>query len=87
MVESFFGGSGGSGSSGGHGGDRNWNLSTIFSMKDISEKTRAHLARVYQTLFCGVGTCALGMYINMHIVLQGFFFMLLFMVGISYIIY
>jgi FtsH-binding integral membrane protein len=56
-------------------------------MGDISEKTQAHLSRVYQTLFCGVGSCALGMYINMHMILQGFFFMLIFMIAMTYLVF
>merc|ERR1712165_684313 len=32
-------------------------------MKDISDKTRAHLTRVYTTLLTTTGTCALGMYL------------------------
>lgn len=76
MVESrpMGGGGGGWGGSGGDDPNRNnnnwfgqgnkWDLNTIFSMKDISEKTRAHLTRVYTTLLTTTGTCALGMYIN-----------------------
>lgn len=74
------------GGSGGHGGRQPWNFNTIFSMKDISEKTRAHLTRVYTTLLLGVGSCAVGMYINTAILLQGFFMMLLFMIGLTYLI-
>ena len=48
----------------GSGGNDDWNLETIFSMKDVSEKTRAHLTRVYGTLLTSTGTCALGMYMN-----------------------
>jgi len=78
MVESF--GRGGYGGGGGRrGGNNNWNnnnnnsgwgsgdswdINTIFSMKDISDKTRAHLQRVYTTLLGGVGACAAGMMVN-----------------------
>ena len=55
-------------------------------MKDISEKTRAHLTRVYTTLLMGVGSCAAGMYINSWIFLSGFFMMLIFMIGMTYLI-
>jgi len=88
MVESFFGGGGGSGSGGwgGQGNGQPWNFKSLFDMKDISEKTRAHLTRVYTTLMVGVGTCAAGMYINTYFVLQGFLVMLLFMIGMAYLI-
>lgn len=86
MVESFFGGSGGGGSGTG-GSGQGWNLKTIFEMKDVSDKTRAHLTRVYTTLLMGVGTCATGMYINTYMVLQGFIMMILFMVGVTYLMY
>jgi len=88
MVESFFGGGGGSGSGGwgGQGNGQPWNFKSLFDMKDISEKTRAHLTRVYTTLMVGVGTCAAGMYINTFFVLQGFLVMLLFMIGMAYLI-
>ena len=54
-------------------------------MNDISEKTRAHLTRVYSTLLVGVGSCAAGMYINTFFLLQGFIAMILFMIARSYI--
>ena len=66
------------------GGNSNWNLNTIFSMKDVSEKTRAHLTRVYGTLLTTSGTCALGMYINATIMLQGFLAMIGFMIALAY---
>ena len=69
MVESFFGGSSGGGGGQGSGDRRPWSFATICEMKDISEKTKAHLTRVYTTLLCGVGSCALGMYINSTIML------------------
>ena len=67
---------------GGKGG--NWDLNTIFSMKDVSEKTRAHLTRVYGTLLTASGTCALGMYLNATIMMQGFMFMILFMIAFGW---
>ena len=67
---------------GGNGG--NWNLDTIFSMKDVSEKTRAHLSRVYGTLLTASGTCALGMYLNATIMMQGFIVMIGFMIAFGY---
>lgn len=56
-------------------------------MKDISDKTKAHLTRVYTTLMCGVGTCAVGMYVNSSFMIGGFFMMILFMIGMVYLIY
>lgn len=73
---SFFGGGGGE-----------WDLNTIFSMKDVSDKTRAHLTRVYTCLLTATGTCALGMYTNATLMLGGFIFMILFMIAFAYGIY
>ena len=100
MVESRpMGGRGGAGTWGGGGGNdpnrnnnnwfgmgggSNWDLQTIFSMKDVSEKTRAHLTRVYGTLLTGTGTCALGMYLNATFMIQGFLLMIGFMIGFAY---
>jgi hypothetical protein len=69
--------------SGSEGSD-NWSLDTIFSMKDVSEKTRAHLTRVYGTLLTSTGTCALGMYLNATFLIQGFLMMLPFMIAFGY---
>ena len=62
-------------------------MSTIFSMKDVSTKTQAHLTRVYTTLGTATGTCALGMYLNATIMIQGFIMMILFMMGFGYCSY
>ena len=67
---------------GGGGGD--WDINTIFSMKDISDKTRAHLTRVYTALLTASGTCALGMYVNATLMLGGFIFMIAFMIALGY---
>lgn len=67
------------------GGD--WDLSTILSMKDVSDKTRAHLTRVYTTLLTATGTCAVGMYFNATLMLSGFIFMILFMIAFAYGVY
>ena len=69
MVESFGGRGGGGGRDGGKkpnndGFGSNWNMDTIFSMKDISPQTQAHLTRVYTALFSASGVCAGGMYLN-----------------------
>ena len=88
MVESFFGSGGSGGHGNGNGGDRRpWSFNTILDMKDISPKTQAHLTRVYTTLLAGVGSCAVGMYINSTILLTGFLFMILFMVLMAYLVF
>jgi len=73
----------------GNSGDSNsnWNMNTIFSMKDISEKTQAHLQRVYTTLLGGVGACASGMYINENFIIQGFFMTILYFIAMGYCMY
>lgn len=98
MVEARpTGGSGGGGCGGGNGGSgggnnpfgnffsggsNDWNIGTILSMKDVSEKTRAHLTRVYSTLLTATGTCALGMWLNATFIIQGFLLMMAF-IGLS----
>ena len=97
-----FGGGGGGGYGGGNDPNRNnnnnnpnnwfsgggdWDLNSIFSMKDVSDKTRAHLTRVYTTLLTASGTCAVGMYMNATLMLSGFIFMILFMVAFGYGVY
>ena len=66
------------------GGNSNWSMDAIFSMKDISEKTRAHLVRVYTTLLTATATCAVGMWINSTFVLQGFMMMMLWIAAFAY---
>ena len=94
MVDMFGGGSGGGGFGGGNDPSRNngnngkdWDLNTIFSMKDVSDKTRSHLTRVYTTLATSAGTCAVGMYLNATFMLSGFIFMILFMIAFGYGVY
>mmetsp|Transcript_37089 Transcript_37089/g.45251 ORF Transcript_37089/g.45251 Transcript_37089/m.45251 type:complete len:160 (-) Transcript_37089:421-900(-) len=96
MVESRPSGGGGTwGGSGGGGNDPNnwfggggnWKLSTMFEMKDVSEKTRAHLTRVYGTLLTSTGTCALGMWLNATFLVQGFIMMMLYMAAFAYCSY
>ena len=99
MVESRpsgFGGGGGLFGGGGgndpfrnnpNDGQKDWDLSTIFSMKDVSDKTRSHLTRVYTTLATSAGTCALGMYLNATFMLQGFIFMIVFMCAFGWGVY
>ena len=101
MVEARSGGGGGlgGGTNGGSGGGGNdpfrnffnggskWSLSTMFEMKDVSDKTRAHLTRVYTTLATASGTCAVGMYLNATFVLHGFIAMILYCMGMAYCIF
>ena len=99
MVSRHSGGSGGGGGVGGGSGGgnnpfnnffeggNNWKLSTIFEMKDVSEKTRAHLTRVYSTLLTATGTCALGMFLNATFVMEGFIMMMGFIGIMGYCIY
>ena len=53
-------------------------------MKDVSEKTRAHLTRVYGTLATSAGTCALGAYLNATFMIQGFIMMIGFMLAFAW---
>ena len=69
------------------GNGSNWDLSTILSMKDVSDKTRAHLTRVYTSLLTTSGCCAIGMWINATIMLQGFIAMIGFMIAMGYGVY
>ena len=57
-------------------GSRDWDLGTIFKMDDISEKTKEHLTRVYLALFGATGSCAAGVVLNSHLMLQGFLVMI-----------
>jgi hypothetical protein len=84
----FFGGSGpggGPGGSGNNGGK--WDLNTIFSMNSISEKTQAHLRRVYTTLLTCVATCAGGMWFNSTFITGGFLMSILVMIGLGICMY
>ena len=65
----------------------NWDMNTIFSMKDISPKTQAHLTRVYTALFGATASCAFGMYINTSIMLTGFLSMICYMLFMGFSIY
>ena len=81
------GNDGNGGWGGGWGGSNNWNLETIFSMKDVSDKTRAHLTRVYTTLLTSAATCAAGMYLNATLMISGFIVMVGFMIAFAYCSY
>ena len=78
---------GGNNGNGGWGSGSNWNLDTIFSMKDVSDKTRAHLTRVYTTLLTSAATCATGMYLNATFMMSGFLVMIGFMIAFAYCTY
>ena len=80
----FFGG-GGPGGNGNHGSK--WDMNTIFSMSSISEKTQAHLRRVYMTLLTTVATCAGGMWLNSTFITGGFFVSILMMIGLGFCMY
>ena len=86
-----FGGGGGFGGgddpNGNWFGGSQWKLSTIFEMKDVSEKTKSHLTRVYSTLLTGTGTCAVGMWLNSTFMIEGFLMMMLYMLAFAYCTY
>ena len=71
----------------GHSQSRPFSFSTLFTFKDISEKTQQHLTRVYSLLLACSIVCALGMYVNATIVLSGFFLNLLSIILSIYLIY
>ena len=50
-----------------------WNLDTLFTFKDISEKTKDYMVKVYGNLMLDCVICALGMFVNQSIMLEGFF--------------
>ena len=54
----------------------------LFTLSDISEKTRTHLFNVYALLMACTMICALGMFVNTAYIMSGFF-MNLISVGIS----
>eukprot|EP00347_Sterkiella_histriomuscorum_P009045 403342739 len=68
-------------------GASNIDLKSIFSFKDISEKTQAHLTRVYTMLLACTFICAAGMYCNATIFLGGFLMTILSLVVSVYLIY
>ncbi len=86
MVERSFGGGnffGGGG--GGRGNSPNWNA--LFSMSDISEKTRAHLVRVYFTLFLSTCSSIVGAYLNAQILMEGFLLSIVAIIGMGFFTY
>ena len=46
-------------------------------MKDVSPKTQEHLTRVYTALAAATASCAAGMFVNSHFMIQGFLVMVL----------
>ena len=82
MVESSSGGggfggffgNGGKGSGGkGSGGNDGWNWRNLIKTSDFSDKTRAHLVRVYNSLAMSTVSCAIGMYLNSTLLINGIF--------------
>ena len=47
------------------------NLNSLFTMKDVSEKTQDHLKKVYMCVFSCAIICATGMYLNATFILSG----------------
>ena len=57
-------------------------------MKDVSDKTKEHLSKVYFNLMICSGICALAMYINAYTILMtGFFSQILVFIGLGYLMY
>ena len=59
-----------------------FDMKKLFTMSDISEKTKSHLTNVYALLMACTMICALGMFVNANYIMSGFF-MNLISVGIS----
>jgi len=57
------------------------------TMGDISEKTRAHLTRVYSTLLTSTLSCVVGMYLNSTFMFTGFLMTLASIFGMIYFMY
>jgi len=62
-------------------------LSALFTFKDISEKTQAHLTRVYSLLLVCTLVCAAGMKANATFVVSGFFLHLASIILSVYLVY
>lgn len=45
---------------------------SLFTFKDVSDKTQQHLTRVYTLLLACAAFCALGMYANATFIASGF---------------
>lgn len=56
----------------------NWNMDTMFNFKDLSDKTKDHMVKVYASLLMNCVVCAGGMVLNSSFILQGFLMQILF---------
>ena len=64
---------------------RTTNLSAVFKMNDVSDKTKTHLTKVYGQLAICTGLLAVGMYLNSSVVLiQGFVSQMLIVMALGY---
>ena len=59
----------------------------MFKFTDLSEKTRAHLTKVYGNVMMSALICAAAMWINDQVVLNGFYMSILSIIGISFLTY
>jgi hypothetical protein len=62
-------------------------FSTFTNFGDISEKTRAHLTKVYTLLMVCCFVCAFGMFVNSTFLLHGFLWSLLSIAVSIYFVY
>lgn len=69
------------------GGNNNWNMNTIFSMSDISEKTQQHLVRVYTTLLTCSGACAAGAVVNSTFMMTGIMWSIMSFMAMCFIMF
>ncbi len=68
-------------------GNRGVDFKTIFSFKDISEKTQQHLTKVYSMLVVCSLICATGMWVNSALILSGFIMNMLSIICTIYLVY
>lgn len=62
-------------------------MSSMFTFSDISEKTQAHLTKVYTMIMACSIVCAAGMYVNATLVLGGFLMTILSIILSVYLIF
>ena len=62
-------------------------LKTLFKMEDVSEKTQAHLKKVYGNVMVCTGICALGMYMNAATIFSGFMFQVMAIIAMGFAVY
>ena len=60
------------------------NLKAVFDMKDISPKTQLHLQKVYGNLALCTAICAAAMYVNATVVLTGFIWTVITLIGMGW---